>query len=161
MNMYRHFTHYIHERRRTRLFGATALLTTTIIVLAQFIAPATATTHAQTSPALATPSYGCTSPSDCLSKMTLAEKEGQMTQVENNAFSQRGNSVTDIKTYFIGSVLSGGGGGPNGTSGGTASQWADMTDNFQNYALQTRLGIPLIYGADAVHGHNNVYGATL
>src|SRR5207237_7400152 len=36
-----------------------------------------------------------------------------------------------------------------------------MTDNFQSYALQTRLGIPLIYGADAVHGHNNVYGATL
>jgi beta-glucosidase len=36
-----------------------------------------------------------------------------------------------------------------------------MVDNFQSYALQTRLGIPLIYGADAVHGHNNVYGATL
>ena len=39
--------------------------------------------------ALATPMYGCTSPSDCVSKMTLPEKEGQMTQVENNAFSQR------------------------------------------------------------------------
>src|SRR5258708_32587416 len=36
-----------------------------------------------------------------------------------------------------------------------------MVDNFQSYALKTRLGIPLIYGADAVHGHNNVYGATL
>ena len=66
----------------------------------------------------------------------------------------------DIQTYFIGSVLSGGGGGPNG-AGGTATQWADMVDNFQSYALQTRLRIPLIYGADAVHGHNNVYGATL
>jgi beta-glucosidase len=111
--------------------------------------------------ALATPSYGCTSPSDCLSKMTLPEKEGQMTQVENNAFSKSGNSITDITTYFIGSVLSGGGGGPNGAAGGTASQWADMVDNFQSYALQTRLGIPLLYGVDAVHGHNNVYGATL
>ena len=48
--------------------------------------------------ALATPMYGCTSPSDCVSKMTLPEKEGQMTQVENNAFSQRGNSITDVKT---------------------------------------------------------------
>jgi beta-glucosidase len=92
--------------------------------------------------------------------MTLPEKEGQMTQVEKNAFTQAGNALTDITTYFIGSVLSGGGGGPNG-AGGTATQWADMVDNFQSYALQTRLGIPLIYGADAVHGHNNVYGATL
>src|SRR5690242_919690 len=103
---------------------------------------------------------GCLSPSDCVAKMTLPEKEGQMTQVEKNAFTQAGNSLTDITTYYIGSVLSGGGGGPNGT-GGTATQWADMVDNFQQYALQTRLGIPLLYGADAVHGHNNVYGATL
>ncbi len=65
-----------------------------------------------------------------------------MTQVEKNAFTKSGNSITDITTYFIGSVLSGGGGGPNG-AGGTATQWADMTDNFQGYALQTRLGIPL------------------
>lgn len=110
---------------------------------------------------MATLTFGCSSPSDCVSKMTLAEKEGQMTQVENNAFTKAGNSITDITTYFIGSVLSGGGGGPNGTAGGTATQWADMVDNFQSYALQTRLGIPIIYGADAVHGHNNVYGATL
>jgi beta-glucosidase len=116
--------------------------------------------HRVAPPGLATPSYGCTSPSDCLSKMTLPEKEGQMTQVEKNAFTQSGNSITDITTYFIGSVLSGGGGGPNG-AGGTATQWADMVDNFQSYALQTRLGIPLLYGVDAVHGHNNVYGATL
>jgi beta-glucosidase len=92
--------------------------------------------------------------------MTLPEKEGQMTQVEKNAFTQAGNSLSDITAYFIGSVLSGGGGGPNG-AGGTATQWADMVDNFQSYALQTRLGIPLLYGADAVHGHNNVYGTTL
>src|SRR5258707_13017202 len=92
--------------------------------------------------------------------MTLPEKGVQMTQVEKNAFTKSGNSITDIKTYFIGSVLSGGGGGPNG-AGGTATQGADMTDNFQSYALQTRLGIPLIYGAYAGPGPNNVYGATL
>src|SRR6266516_4904666 len=117
-------------------------------------------TNTQTARHSAILSFGCISPSDCVSKMTLPEKEGQMTQVEKNAFTMAGNSITDITTYFIGAVLSGGGGGPNGT-GGTATQWADMVDNFQNYALQTRLGIPLIYGADAVHGHNNVYGATL
>lgn len=99
---------------------------------------------------------GCTSPADCLSKMTLDEKIGQMTQVAHNYLI----TPSDIKTYFIGSLLSGGGGGPNG-AGGTATQWADMYDNYQSYALQTRLGIPLIYGVDAVHGHNNVYGAVI
>ena len=130
-----------------------------ILLTWQSIFPAYAASAQATHPS-ATLASGCISPSDCVSKMTLPEKEGQMTQVEKGAFTLSGNSITDIKTYFIGSVLSGGGGGPNG-AGGSATQWADMVDNFQNYALQTRLGIPLIYGADAVHGHNNVYGATL
>jgi len=98
----------------------------------------------------------CTSPADCLSKMTLDEKIGQMTQANKNALT----TPSDITTYFLGSLLSGGGEGPSG-SGGTASQWADMYDNFQTYAVATRLGIPLIYGVDAVHGHNNVSGAVI
>src|SRR5690242_7808558 len=98
----------------------------------------------------------CTSPADCLSKMTLDEKIGQMTQANENALT----SPSDIATYFLGSLLSGGGEGPNG-SGGTASQWADMYDSFQTIAVGTRLGIPLIYGVDAVHGHNNVSGAVI
>jgi beta-glucosidase len=111
-------------------------------------------------PAAAQPAAGitaaCTSTADCLSKMTLAEKAGQMSQVAN---SYVGNK-NDITTYGLGSVLSGGGGGPNG-AGGTATLWADMVDDFQGYALRSRLGIPLLYGVDAVHGHNNVAGATL
>lgn len=99
---------------------------------------------------------GCSSATDCLAKMTLAEKAGQMTQVANSYISNK----NDIATYGLGSVLSGGGGGPNG-AGGTASQWADMVDDYQSYALKSRLGIPLIYGVDAVHGHNNVQGAVL
>jgi beta-glucosidase len=99
---------------------------------------------------------GCVSVADCLSKLTLAEKAGQMTQVANSNISNK----QDIATYGLGSILSGGGGGPNG-AGGTATQWADMVDDLQGYALQSRLGIPLLYGADAVHGHNNVAGATL
>jgi beta-glucosidase len=98
----------------------------------------------------------CTSPADCLSKMTLDEKIGQMTQANKNALT----TPSDIGTYFLGSLLSGGGEGPNG-SGGTATQWADMYDNFQNFAVATRLGIPLIYGVDAVHGHSNVQGAVI
>jgi hypothetical protein len=87
---------------------------------------------------------GCVSTADCLSKMTLAEKAGQMTQVANTYIRNK----NDIATYGLGSVLSGGGGGPNG-AGDTAGQWADMVDNFQSYALNSRLGIPLIYGVDA------------
>jgi beta-glucosidase len=101
-------------------------------------------------------SVGCTSIADCLSQMTLDEKIGQMTQANKNALT----TPSDITTYSLGSLLSGGGEGPNG-SGGTATEWANMYDNFQGYALQTRLKIPLIYGVDAVHGHNNVYGAVI
>lgn len=78
---------------------------------------------------------GCTSVTDCLSKMTLAEKAGQMTQVANTYIRNK----TDIATYGLGSVLSGGGGGPNG-AGGTATQWADMVDDFQRYALRAGSG---------------------
>src|SRR6266446_7293351 len=145
--------------RRTRLFASTALPMIVMLVILQSVLPAYAA-NARTALLSAPLSSGCISPSDCVSKLTLPEKEGQMTQVEKNAFTMAGNSITDITTYFIGSVLSGGGAGPNGAAG-KATQWADMVDNFQGYALQTRLGIPLIYGADAVHGHNNVYGATL
>eukprot|EP00250_Pteridium_aquilinum_P001744 c11960_g1_i1 orf=270-2141(+) len=91
---------------------------------------------------------------DLLSRMTLAEKIGQMTQIERTVADP---SV--IQNYFIGSILSGGGSWPFPNA--PASAWADMVDGFQNAALSTRLGIPMIYGIDAVHGHNNVYGATI
>jgi beta-glucosidase len=89
-----------------------------------------------------------------LSQMSLDEKIGQMTQAERGALQ----NITDIKTYYLGSLLSGGGSAPSTNS---AQAWADMYDYFQNFALQTRLKIPLIYGIDAVHGHNNVFGATI
>jgi len=90
-----------------------------------------------------------------LSKMTLDEKIGQMIQVDRSAVI---NNPQDIKNYFIGSILSGGGSAPETN---TPEAWANMYDMFQSYALQTRLKIPIIYGIDAVHGHNNVYGAVI
>ena len=117
---------------------------------------ATPTLTPSPTPVSSPPPAACTSAADCLSKMTLDEKIGQMTQVNKNALT----TPSDITTYALGSLLSGGGEGPNG-SGGTATEWANMYDNFQGYALQTRLKIPLIYGVDAVHGHNNVYGAVI
>jgi beta-glucosidase len=91
---------------------------------------------------------------DLLRSMTLDEKIGQMTQAERGAL----NEVSDIKTYFLGSLLSGGGSSP---AVNTPPAWADMYDIFQHEALQTRLKIPILYGIDAVHGHNNVYGAVI
>lgn len=90
-----------------------------------------------------------------LSKMTIDEKIGQMIQVDRSAVI---NNPQDIKNYYIGSILSGGGSAP---ASNTPEAWADMYDMFQSYALQTRLKIPIIYGIDAVHGHNNVYGAVI
>jgi beta-glucosidase len=88
-----------------------------------------------------------------LGQMTLAEKIGQMTQVARYAINP-----SDISTMYIGSVLSGGGDVPRSN---TPQAWDEMTDRFQGYALKTRLGIPLIYGADGVHGHNNLRGAVI
>ncbi|HKL71927.1 MAG TPA: glycoside hydrolase family 3 N-terminal domain-containing protein [Marinilabiliaceae bacterium] len=89
-----------------------------------------------------------------LSRMTLDEKIGQMTQVDRQFLI----SEQDIARYYLGSLLSGGGSGPEEN---TAVAWADMYDRYQKISLNTRLGIPLIYGVDAVHGHNNVRGATI
>ena len=90
---------------------------------------------------------------DLLSLMTLEEKIGQMTQAERMYITNG-----DIAEYFIGSVLSGGGSTPYNN---TPEGWADMYDSFQKDALSTRLGIPIIYGVDAIHGHNNLFGATI
>ncbi|MBX9244973.1 glycoside hydrolase family 3 C-terminal domain-containing protein [Actinotalea ferrariae] len=91
---------------------------------------------------------------DLLGRMTLAEKVGQMTQAERLGLQ----SPAQIAELGLGSLLSGGGSVPQDN---TAAGWADMIDDFQRQALSTRLQIPLIYGVDAVHGHNNVVGATI
>jgi len=90
---------------------------------------------------------------DLIARMTLAEKIGQMTLVEKNSIAPE-----DISTYLIGGLLSGGGGYPTPN---TAENWRVMVDGFQRRAMDTRLAIPMIYGVDAVHGHNNVMGATI
>src|SRR5450432_2830551 len=105
--------HFFRKVLGTRGFqvGTSIVLPLLVILLTwQSVFPAYAANTHITQPAT-TLAAGCTSPSDCVAKMTLPEKEGQMTQVENNSFSQAGNSITDITKYFIGSVLSGGGGG--------------------------------------------------
>ncbi|MEU0442485.1 glycoside hydrolase family 3 N-terminal domain-containing protein [Streptomyces sp. NPDC006186] len=92
---------------------------------------------------------------DLLSRMSPEEKAGQMTQAERGAVAA---TPGDIATYALGSLLSGGGSTPTPN---TPEGWAKMIDGFQLRAQATRLQIPLIYGVDAVHGHNNLVGATV
>mgnify|MGYP001357813763 FL=1 len=91
---------------------------------------------------------------DLLSYMTLEEKIGQMTQVDRQFLE----SDNDINAYYLGSLLSGGGSTPPKNY---PRSWAEMYDGYQKIALSTRLSIPIMYGIDAVHGHNNVIGATI
>ncbi|NUU60771.1 glycoside hydrolase family 3 N-terminal domain-containing protein [Paenibacillus agri] len=94
---------------------------------------------------------------DLLSRMTLDEKIGQMIQAERASVTPE-----EVMEYRLGSVLSGGGSFPNGKeSDSTPDHWRALIDGYQDGALSTRLGIPLLYGVDAVHGHNNLIGATL
>jgi beta-glucosidase len=92
---------------------------------------------------------------DLLGRMTLEEKVGQMTQTERAAVT---DDPTLIATWRLGSLLSGGGSVP---ADNTPEGWADMVDEFQSHALSTPLQIPLVYGVDSVHGHGNLYGATI
>ncbi|KAL8480342.1 hypothetical protein ACS0TY_027038 [Phlomoides rotata] len=91
---------------------------------------------------------------DLLQRMTLQEKIGQMVQIERAVASPE-----VMKNYYIGSVLSGGGSAPGPQA--TPETWIDMVNDIQKGSLSTRLGIPMIYGIDAVHGHNTVYKATI
>ncbi len=89
-----------------------------------------------------------------LSQMTLDEKLGQMVQVDMGALHDK----ADVQKYFLGSVLSGGNSDPADNEPQT---WLKAVNEFQTQALQTRLKIPLLYGIDAVHGHNNIDGAVV
>jgi beta-glucosidase len=90
-----------------------------------------------------------------LARMTLEEKVGQMTQPEQSALKD----PADIENYFVGSLLSGGDSDP--AAGNSLQAWTDLYDRLQQHTKKTRLQIPILYGIDAIHGHNNVLGAVV
>ncbi|MFZ1395319.1 MAG: glycoside hydrolase family 3 N-terminal domain-containing protein [Candidatus Promineifilaceae bacterium] len=112
-------------------------------------APETSSTPAYLDPSLPPAARA----EDLLARLTLAEKIGQMTLVEKNSIVD-----ADITELGIGALLSGGGGAPRVNN---PAEWLEMVNGYQSFALETRLAIPLLYGVDAVHGHNNVVGAVL
>jgi beta-glucosidase len=90
---------------------------------------------------------------DLLDRMTLDEKIGQMTLIEKNSLDP-----VDIINLKIGAVLSGGGGYPVPND---AQNWLWMVNRYQDTASAMPTAIPVLYGVDAVHGHNNLRGATI
>lgn len=94
-----------------------------------------------------------------LASMSDAEKVGQIIVADVNSVTPE-----DVRTYHLGAVLAGGDSGPGGKSFADAGAWLKMTSVYQQAALRPVAGahaIPLLIGVDAVHGHNNVEGATL
>ena len=90
-----------------------------------------------------------------LPTLTLDEKIGQITQPD----SQYLKDLDDVGRLHVGSVLSGGDSDPE--TGNDLNSWTDLYDRIQSHALSAKPRIPLIYGVDAIHGHNNVIGAVI
>ncbi|MDP4182170.1 MAG: glycoside hydrolase family 3 protein [Bacillota bacterium] len=87
-----------------------------------------------------------------MESMTLDEKAGQMLQSEMNA------TPDDVKKYSLGSVFSGADSYPGDNK---KEDWIDMCKKYQDAAMSTRLGIPIMFGIDAIHGHNAVNGTVI
>ncbi|HEY7922097.1 MAG TPA: glycoside hydrolase family 3 N-terminal domain-containing protein [Vicinamibacteria bacterium] len=90
-----------------------------------------------------------------IAQMTLDEKVGQMTQPDQMYLA----APTDVATYHLGSLLSGGDSDPKKSN--SFADWREMIDGYHAQTPASRLKIPLLYGVDAVHGHNNVVGAVV
>ncbi len=93
-----------------------------------------------------------------VASMTPAQKVGQMVQGEIRALQ-----AGDVTTYRLGSVLSGGGAWPDGDKHAAPAAWLALADQYWQESMDTDLAtkVPIFWGIDAVHGQNNVYGATL
>ncbi len=90
--------------------------------------------------------------------MTLEQKVGQMTQAEIRSITP-----DDVHKYYIGSVLNGGGAWPGMNMHSSVADWLKLSDEFYRASMSTdmKVKVPVIWGIDAVHGNNNIYGATL
>ena len=94
-----------------------------------------------------------------LAKMSVADKVGQMVQADIKYVTP-----DDVREYRLGSILAGGDSKPPGQPFPTASHWQALSDAFYRASMDTSGGgqaIPVLFGIDAVHGHNNLVGSTL
>lgn len=91
-----------------------------------------------------------------LRDLTTEQKVAQLIQAELASVEP-----DDIRRFGLGSILNGGGVFPNANKHATIEEWRDLARAFQTAALESEGGIPIFWGTDAVHGHNNVFSATI
>ncbi|KAG8387190.1 hypothetical protein BUALT_Bualt03G0227500 [Buddleja alternifolia] len=91
-----------------------------------------------------------------MDQMTLEEKIAQMAQID-----KRQVTAETLRDYSIGSLISAAGATPHENHSATPEDWVDMLNDYQKGSLSSRLGIPMLYAIDSVHGHNSLYRATL
>ena len=95
---------------------------------------------------------------EIVASMSLRQKIGQITQPEIKAITPE-----EVRQYYIGSVLNGGGSWPKMNNHAPLSDWVALADAYYKASMSTDMKhpVPVIWGIDAVHGNNNIYGATL
>lgn len=95
---------------------------------------------------------------EILASMTLEQKIGQMVQPEIKSITP-----DQVRQYYIGSVLNGGGSWPGMDKHASVQDWVTLADAYYDASMKTdaEIPVPVIWGTDAVHGHSNVYGATI
>ena len=94
-----------------------------------------------------------------LNAMTVEEKVGQIIQADINSVTPN-----EVREYYLGAVLNGGNSAPENNNRASAEKWLALADKFWLASTDKsdgRVGIPLLWGSDAVHGHNNIVGATI
>ena len=92
-----------------------------------------------------------------LNSMTLEEKVGQVIMADLDFVKP-----SDLKRYPLGGILNGGNTSPNGKLRSSPQEWKDLAQDFYNNSVNRGgVNIPVLWGTDAVHGHSNVFGATI
>jgi beta-glucosidase len=96
---------------------------------------------------------------DLLAKMTLEQKVGQVVQADISTITPE-----DLGAYPLGSIIAGGNSGPYGDERGSAADWHKLVASFRAASEKPAangIGIPILFGVDAVHGHSNLPNATI
>ena len=93
---------------------------------------------------------------ELLSEMTLEEKVGQTIMADLDFIKP-----SDLDRYPIGGILNGGNTSPNGNQRASTNEWKQLAQDFYDESVTSGADIPILWGTDAVHGHSNVFGATI
>jgi len=151
-------------RRQAMVMATALLLAGTAAATAQTTDKEAAKVHPELWPAAKSPAAISDAKTEAridalIKKMTVEQKVGQLVQADISTITPK-----DLETYPLGSILAGGNSGPNGNERSTAADWAKLVGDFRAVSMRPQangVAIPIIFGVDAVHGHNNVPGATL